>query len=152
LISFWYAYTNYDEVIMQTLPDVTFQQESVGRPARIAFGEWLGIDVPTRYTAESHEFFNITMIGDSLITPLIFGMSSRTVWVCRALVAVLFLTRRKTDSLSMQQALQVEAATGLTLVVLAAQGAISKRWWENAYLMFGGALMVLNALMTEMDD
>jgi hypothetical protein len=152
LVGFGYAYTNDDEVIMQTLPDVSFQKEHVGRPARIAFGEWLGIDVPTRYSAESHEFFNLTMIGDSVITPMLFGMSSRTVWVCRALVAVLFITRKKTDSLSMRQALQVEAATGLTLMVLAAQGTISRRWWENAYLMFGGALMILNALMTEMDD
>jgi hypothetical protein len=138
---------------MQTLPDVSIsQQPTPERLTRIALGEWLGIDVPTRYTHEAHEYFNALMIGDSLITPFIFGMSGRTVWVCRALAVLLFFTRKKTDTLSMRQALEVEAATGLTLLVLAAQGAISKRWWENAYLAFGGILMVANALMTEMDD
>jgi hypothetical protein len=141
---------------MQTLPDVSISQHSTPerpeRLTRIALGEWLGLDVPTRYTHEAHEYFNALMIGDSLITPFIFGMSGRTVWVCRALAALLFFTRKKTDTLSMRQALEVEAAVGITLIVLAAQGAISKRWWENAYLLFGGVLMLANALMTEMDD
>ena len=138
---------------MQTLPDVTLtQQEPPANTPKIAFGEWLGIDVPTRYTEESHKFFNAMMVGDCLVSPMLFGMSGRTVWVCRALAGLLFITRKKTESLSLRQALQVEAATGLTLIVLAAQGTVSKRWWENAYLMFGGALMLLNALMTEMDN
>ena len=142
---------HYTGVIMQTLPDVSIPATTNQPMPRQALGEWLGIDVPTRYTHEAHEFFNLLMAGDSLITPLLFGMSSRTVWVCRGLAALLFFTRKQNDSITMVQALQIEAATGLALIILASQGAFSRRWWENGYFLFGGVLMIANALMTEID-
>jgi hypothetical protein len=119
---------------------------------RQAFGEWLGLDVPTRYTPEAHAAFNVVMIGDSLVTPLITGMSKRTVWMCRFLSGLLFLTRKPNPSLSQRQALQIEVVSGTMLLVVALRGMVSKRWWENAYLFFGGLLMIANALMTELDE
>lgn len=116
-----------------------------------AFGEWLGIAVPTRYREEVHALANMAMVGDSLITPLITGMSKNTVWVCWVLAGLLFITRQKSESLTQRQALQIELVSGLLLLLLAARGMISKRWWENSYLFFGGLLMIANALMTELD-
>jgi hypothetical protein len=124
---------------------------SANAPTPQAFGEWLGVAVPTRYREEVHALANMAMVGDSLITPLITGMGKNTIMVCWALAGLLFITRQKNDSLTLRQALQIELVSGLLLLVLAVRGTFSKRWWENSYLFFGGLLMIANALMTELD-
>jgi hypothetical protein len=117
-----------------------------------AFGETLGLEVPTRYDEQSHSWVNTMMIADSLLTPMILGMSHRTIWTCRFLAGLLLLTRGKSDSVTLQQRLQIEAASGLLLIVLALRGTISRGFFDNAYLFIGGAIMIANSLMTEVDS
>jgi hypothetical protein len=116
-----------------------------------AFGETLGVDVPTRYDSTAHATVNTLMIADSLITPVLLGMSGPTVWTCRAIAALLFITRTSSVELPLRRQLEIEAATGIGLIFLALRGQISKKWFENAYLFAGGVMMVANSLMTEVD-
>jgi hypothetical protein len=114
-----------------------------------AYGETLGFDVPTRYAPETHATFNLIMAADSLITPVLFGMSGRTVWFCRFLSGLLFVTHSNTSDLELRQRLQIEAWTGAALLVLAYQGGVTHRFFERAYLFIGGLMMIGNALMTQ---
>ncbi|MBX3064193.1 MAG: hypothetical protein KF726_14545 [Anaerolineae bacterium] len=132
--------------------DMSNSAKVIPFPRAVALGEHLGIDVPTRYNEATHEVINGAMFVDSLITPVLLNMSRPTVWTCRFLSALLFLTRRSSDSLTLKQALQVEAATGLLVMFAAINGSISKRFWENCYLFIGGVIMIANALMTELND
>lgn len=141
----WNGSGNSAGVAVQTPP----ASVPASMPALVAFGERLGLEVPTRYDEKTHEWANLAMIADSLVTPLLTGMSPRTVWVCRALAALLALTRTHTTSVTLKQRLQIELATGIALIVLALRGEVSRRAWENLYLGIGGILMVANALMTE---
>ncbi len=114
-----------------------------------ALGETWGIAVPTRYNAETHALFDTIMAVDSLLTPMLFGMSWRTIWVCRTLAGALLFLRNDNSDLSLRYELEIETAVGLALIVLGAQGNISRRLFERLYLIIGGGMMVANALMTQ---
>lgn len=117
----------------------------------IAFGESLGIEVPTRYGRDTHAAFNTILAVDALLTPLILGMSRRTVMLCQLLAGGLLMLRREDSDLTLRQRLQIEATAGLVLLVLALRGTITRRLLERLYLFIGGVLMIANSLMTETD-
>lgn len=121
--------------------------QSIAQPATQAYGETLGLGVPTRYNLPTHSVVNLVMAADSLITPMLFNMSPVTKWICRALAGLLLVTRM--DSLEVRARLQWEVAVGLLLIGAALTGRVTSRFFENMYLLFGGLLMVANALMTE---
>src|SRR5258708_22525807 len=77
----------------------------------VAFGEALGIDVPTHYSEEIHATVNALMAADSLVTPAILGMSTRTVWFCRLLAGLLLVTRSHALDLDLRQRLEIAALT-----------------------------------------
>lgn len=116
-----------------------------------AYGEILGMDVPTRYSAQDHAVFNKIMALDSLVTPALLRMSRRTLWFCRAVAGLLLLTQLDNTNLSLRHRLELEAATGLALIILAFEGTVSRRLMERLYLAFGGVLMVANSLMTQVE-
>jgi hypothetical protein len=117
----------------------------------VAFGESLGIEVPTRYGRDTHAAFSTILAVDSLLTPLILGMSRRTVMLCQLLAGGLLWLRREDSDLTLRQRLQIEAAAGLVLLVLALRGTITRRLLDRLYLFIGGVLIIANSLMTETD-
>ena len=117
----------------------------------VAFGESLGFDVPTRYGRDTHAAFNAIMAVDSLLTPVVLGMSRRTVVLCQLLAGGLLLLRREDSDLTLRQRLQLEATAGVVLIVLAMRGTITRRLLERGYLFVGGVMMIANSLMTETD-
>ncbi len=117
----------------------------------VAFGESLGIEVPTRYGRDTHAAFSTILAVDSLLTPLILGMSRRTVMLCQLLAGGLLWLRRDDSDLTLRQRLQIEATAGLVLLVLALRGTITRRLLDRIYLFIGGVLIIANSLMTETD-
>src|SRR5260370_33007248 len=96
----------------------------VARPREygIAFGETLGLSVPTIYTAEIHDAVNAIMAADWILVPKIIGMSNRTVWFCRVLAGMLRLTRSNVMNTELRQDLAPEAGAGLMRLVLGLPG------------------------------
>ena len=117
-------------------------------PYQQAFGETFGLDVPTRYPAETHGLFNSIMAADAAITPTLLHMSRRTRLICRALAAVLLAGRARSGS-DLRQQLQLEAAVGVLLMVAALMGRM--KFLEKAYWLIGGLLIVANSLMTQVE-
>ncbi len=122
------------------------------KPELMAFGENYGLVVPTKYSEETHGLFNVLMAADSVATPMIFGMSWRTIWLCRALAGALFVLRDKSTGMKLRYRLQIEAATGIALILLALRGSITPWLFERLYLMIGGGMMIANALMTQVES
>src|SRR5262249_20116970 len=60
-------------------PIISPARELPAHAAGTAFGETLGIDVPTRYSADIHSTVSAMLAVDSLVTPLLLGMSGKTV-------------------------------------------------------------------------
>jgi hypothetical protein len=116
-----------------------------------AFGETLGLDVPTRYDAQTHAAIDAVMALDSLVVPSLLRMSTRTVWACQLVAGLLLALPNFKGNLPMRQRLELEAGAGLMLMVLAFQGAITRRPFERLYLFIGGGMMVANSLMTQVD-
>jgi hypothetical protein len=115
----------------------------------MAFGETLGIEVPTRYTEEIHAMINGLLAVDKAITPAILGFSGKTVWMCRILSGVMLAFRTNITELPLRRRLEIEAALGALVVIAALRGMITHRFFDNAYLFITGAIMIANALMTE---
>jgi hypothetical protein len=115
-----------------------------------AYGETLGIDVPTRYDETAHAVFAAVMAADSVVTPTLFGMSRRTRIFCRWLAALLVVTTLR--QIPLKHRLAAEAGVGASLLVLGVYGTVSRRIFERLYLIIGGVLMLGNALMTEVKD
>ncbi len=126
----------------------------VARPREygIAFGETLGLSVPTIYTAEIHDAVNAIMAADWILVPKIVGMSNRTVWFCRVLAGMLRLTRSNVMNTELRQNLALEAGAGLMLMVIALRGMLSRNIFERLYLFIGGLMMVANSLMTQVEE
>ncbi|MHB8626303.1 MAG: hypothetical protein ACYDBJ_10945 [Aggregatilineales bacterium] len=118
-------------------------------PYQQAFGETFGLDVPTRYTAETHALFNTLMAADAAFTPALLHMSRWTRWICRALAALLLVGRASRGGPELRQQLQIEAAVGLFLIVTALTGHM--RFLEKLYCLVGGLLIVANSLMTQVE-
>lgn len=118
-------------------------------PNQQAFGETFGLDVPTRYTAETHGLFNTIMAADAALTPTLLHMSRRTRWVCRALAMLLLAGRTARTGTDLRRQLQLEAAVGLLLMAAAISGRM--RFLEKAYCLIGGLLMLANSLMTQVE-
>jgi hypothetical protein len=114
-----------------------------------AFGERFGLDVPTRYPEETHAFLNQIMALDSVVTPMITRMSSPTVWFCRGLATLLAFTSVTNSSLMLRNRLTLEIAVGLAAIAFALVNTARLPFLERCYLIFGGLLMVGNALMTQ---
>jgi hypothetical protein len=117
----------------------------------IAFGETLGLDVPTRLDAQTHAAIDAALALDSLLIPSLLRMSTRTVWTCQLVAGMLLALPNFKGALSMRHRLELEAGAGLMLMVLAFQGAITRRPFERLYLFIGGGMMVANSLMAEID-
>ena len=117
----------------------------------IAFGETLGLEVPTQYSTDIHAAVNTLLAVDSLLTPRILGMSDQTVWMCRFLAGLLLLTRSQQLDVPMRRRLEVEAAMGGLVILMALRGLITHNLFERLYLAFGGATMVANSLMTRVE-
>ena len=128
---------------------MTSRVQLARRNTGVAFGETLGLDVPTRYTEDIHGAMNVVMAVDSLVTPAILGMSSKTLWLCRGLAALLFAFRGNLTDMPLRQRLEIEAATGVLLMLLAFRGTVTHRVVDNLYMFIGGAMMIGNAFMTE---
>ena len=126
----------------------------VARPVEngLSFGETFGLAVPTIYSAEIHDAINAIMAADSVVTPRVFGMSSQTVWFCRAVAGLLLLTRSDMMNTEMRQNLAVEAGAGLLMVFLAMRGMLTRNIFERLYLFIGGLMMVGNSLMTQVES
>lgn len=114
-----------------------------------AFGETLGIDVPTRYTEEIHSMVNALLAADVALMPTIIGLSGRTVWLCRVMAGVLVAFRSNITELPLRRRLEIEAALGALLVIASIRGMITHRFFDNLYLFLSGAVMIGNALMTK---
>lgn len=121
------------------------------KPELMAFGENFGIAVPTKYSEETHALFNTIMAIDSAVTPMIFGMSGRTVWLCRLLAGALFVLRDNSTDLRLRYRLQIEVAAGVALIWLALRGSVTPWLFERLYLIIGGGMIVANALMTQVE-
>lgn len=119
---------------------------------KLAFGESFGIDVPTKYSGETHSVFNTVMAVDSLITPMLFNMSGRTVWLCRMLALGLLVLRSDQSNLTLRYRLELETVSGVGLIVLGFRGSVSSRLFERLYLIIGGGMMIANALMTQLES
>jgi hypothetical protein len=118
---------------------------------RIAFGETLGLDVPTRYDAQTHAAIAAALALDSLVVPSLLRMSTRTVWACQLIAGMLLALPNFKGDLSMRHRLELEAGTGLMLMVLALQGVITRRPFEQLYLFIGGGMIVANSLMAQVE-
>jgi len=117
-----------------------------------AFGESLGIEVPTRYDVKTHDSFDTLLVADSLLTPILFGMSRPTLWVCRLLAGLLVIMRVESNDLTLHKRLQIEAMIGIGLIVFALRGTLTRRPLENLYLFAGGVSIIANCLMTQVDQ
>src|SRR5437879_4829119 len=117
-----------------------------------AFGETLGIEVPTRYDIQTHATLAGIMAADTMLTPAVFGMSSRTVWFCRMVGGLLLYLRTENSDLTLRKRLQIEAATGVGLLILSMRGTVTRRPFENAYLFIYGILLIGHSLMTQVDS
>jgi hypothetical protein len=135
---------------MSDLP-VTRQVEISPVEQKMAYGESLGLELPTRYTPHTHETVDILMAFDSLMSPPMLGMSQRTIWFCRALAGLLFLLRNDDSNLSLRRRLEIEAVTGALLMIFAWRGTVSRRFLDRLYLLFEGTALVGNSLMTEIE-
>lgn len=126
----------------------------VARPGEIgiAFGETLGLAVPTIYTAEIHDAVNALMAADAVLTPQILGMSRGTVWFCRALAGLLLLTRSDMANMELRQNLAFEAGAGLLMMLVALRGMVGRNIIERMYLFLAGLVMVGNSLMTQVES
>jgi len=116
----------------------------------VAFGETLGMDVPTRYSPHIHDALDSLMALDCLITPVVLGMSSRTVWLCRFLTGLLLALRTDSEELPLRRRLELEAGVGVLLVLLALWGTVTRRPLDRAYLLLSGVVMIGNSMMTEL--
>lgn len=119
-------------------------------PYQPAFGETFGLAVPTRYAAETHALFNTLMAADAAFTPSLLRMSRRTRWLCRALAALLLVGRTPRSGPALRQQLQIEAAVGLLMIATAINGRM--KFLEKLYCLIGGLLIVVNSLMTQIDN
>jgi len=117
----------------------------------MAFGESLGLELPTRYTPHAHETIDILLAFDSVLTPPMLGLTQRTVWFCRGLAALLLFLRNDDSNLPLRRRLEIEALAGLLLMALAWRGTISRRFLDRLYLIFEGTALVGNSLMTEIE-
>src|SRR5258708_3545332 len=109
---------------MDDLP-VTRRVEISPVEQRLAFGERLGLDLPTRYAPHAHETINILLAFDSVLTPPMLGLTRRTVWFCRGLAGMLLFLRNDDSTLPLYRRLEIEAVTGLLLMAFAWRGTIS---------------------------
>jgi hypothetical protein len=114
-----------------------------------AFGETLGLDVPTRYTAETHALFNSLLAADASLTPLLIRTSKRTRWVCRGLAMLLMAGRAPRSGSELRQQLQFEAAVGSLVISMALVRRM--KFLERCYCLIVGVLMVANSLMTQVE-
>jgi hypothetical protein len=120
-------------------------------PGRRAYGEMLGLVLPTRYPEETHKLITQAMVADSSITPVLTRMSRPVVLICWGLAALLTMTGTKEGNFELKTRLQLELATGFGLICIALLNIPRVRFLERLYLLFGGVMMVANALMTEVD-
>jgi len=125
---------------MQLIPDAH----------KLAFGETLGFDVPTRYPSATHAMINALMAADSTITPLLFGMSRRTRLICQVLAALLVTGRKVHSDVDLKWQLQVELTAGIFCLFASLFGHI--RFLERVYLFVGSVMLMGNALMTQVSD
>lgn len=122
------------------------------KPAELmAFGESLGLSVPTKYSEQTHAAFDTIMAADCALMPMITGMSWRTLWLCRVLALALLVLRSRNSDLSLRYRLEIEAAAGFALIILGMQGSVSPWLFERLYLMLGGGMMIANSLMTQVE-
>lgn len=135
---------------MSDLP-VTRRVEMSPVNQQMAFGESLGLELPTRYTPHAHETIDILLAFDSVLTPPMLGLSQRSVWFCRALAALLLLLRNDDSNLPLRRRLEIEALAGLLLMAFAWRGTVSRRLLDRLYLLFEGTALLGNSLMTEID-
>ncbi len=117
-----------------------------------AYGETLGIEVPTRYSEDTHDYFNLLMAADSMVTPVMLRMHRRTVWLCRGLAALLVMTCRREGGPDARTRFEVEVGSGLLLLGVALGGRFTRNIFERSYLFIGGLLMIGNALMTQVKE
>jgi hypothetical protein len=119
----------------------------------VAFGEALGLEVPTQYTPEIHSVVNSMIAADAVLMPAILGMSARTAWLGRGLAALLWAFRDNTTTdLPLRRRLEIEAGTGAVLVLLGVRGTVSRNALERLHMIFGGTMMIANSLMTRVED
>ena len=130
-------------------PIISPARELPAHATGTAFGETLGIEVPTRYSADIHSAVSAMLAVDSLVTPLILGMSGKTVWFSRLVAGLLFMLRSNASEATLQRRLELEAQVGLLVVFLAIRGAITRRPIDRAYLFVAGVTMIADSLMTE---
>src|SRR5258708_2669338 len=88
---------------------------------------------------------------ESLVMQRMLVMSDETVWMCGFLAGLLLLTRSQQIDVPMRRRLEVEAAMGGLIILMAMRGMIPHNLFERLYLAFGGATMVANSLMTRVE-
>ncbi len=117
----------------------------------VSFGETLGLGRSIRYTPQIHAAVNLLLAADGMLTPQILDMSTGTVWICRSMVGMLLLLRDNSTNLPLRKRLEIEAAAGALLAVLAVQGSVSHNLFERAYLFGRGVSVLANSLMTQVE-
>ena len=117
----------------------------------ISFGESLGLGRMIRYTPEIHSMVNVLLAADGVLTPKILDMSSSTVWVCRSMIGMLLLLRNDSTNIPLRRRLEIEAAAGALLAVLAFNGTLTHNLFERAYLFGRGVSVLANSLMTQVE-
>lgn len=125
-------------------------QDIQPHPSEPAFGETLGLDMPTRYPAETHAFFNSLLAADASLTPVLLRMSRGTRWLCRGVATLLLVGRVPRSGSELRQQLQIELASGLLVVSIALTRRM--KFLERCYCLIVGVLMVANSLMTQTGD
>ncbi len=135
---------------MNDLP-VTRRVEISPIEQRVAFGESLGIELPTRYSPHTHENVDVLLAFDSVLTPPMLGLTQRTVWFCRGLAGMLLFLRNDDSNLPLRRRLEIEAIAGLVLMIFAWRGTISRRLMDRLYLIVEGSALLGNSLMTEIE-
>lgn len=114
-----------------------------------AFAELFGLEVPTRYSEETHRLFNRIMAVDSAVTPFITGMSRTTVWFCRGLALLVAFTSLPNATLKLRNRLAIEVAVGLAIILFGLSSRSRLPFLERAYFIIGGLIMIANAGMTQ---
>ena len=113
---------------------------------KTAFGESIGLELPTRYDSNMHALVDALIAADAAISPVLFGMSSRTIWLCRLLAVVLLILRNDQPDMKLRERLELEAGIGVLLIAVAVCPVVNR---PATFVMRLAAITVVSSTKAE---